>query len=782
MGARLVRDLNPAGGSSPESIISINGILFFTADLGAEETTTPPTGDETSDPDNDSSEDENDAIPGDAQGQGLALLKSDGTAEGTKVLRAFQSINDLVEVNGELYFIADDGTGNRLWRSDGTTRGTVLVKDLYPGADPNFPQDLFELDGVLFYSAINSNSEEGIPTENGYELWRREGDGVGTPMFKNIIPDKIITDVTIEVDDETGETTTSVTTEEVQNDSFPRDFTSVNGNIFFVAATPYFMETEEAQEDPLNLWDRDITGGLELWFSDGTESGTRPIIINSNLYDYYAPIDIEYGYIPENLYYQNYGFTTNSASSFPRELTAFGNNLVFVANGVDPDNDTESDDDITTGFELWQIDDEGNQQDLIADLREGSKGSSPEQLTVVGDRLYFTADTGNGRKLWSTSSRLETPVLVNGGGDDPKHLTAIEDKLFFSAKTELGRELWVADGTSANLFADINPGSGSSSPKDFSIINHWVDQSIKKKLYFSAHDGERGVELWSLDLSSNDASPQREADIYSGPYSSDPRQLTNADEHLYFTADDGECGRELWTLGVTIIGPEGKVGPNATNIESKENQSQIYQFTSDTNVSWSLNGGLDEKLMEIQADGSLSFKNAPIYKSPSDQNRDNTYEVVIRATDISTGIATDQKINVDVINVISIEQPGSDEGGDDGGGEDSGGSTNILTEEKQRDVYNFDASENVDWSIDGDDSQLFTINSNGFLRFINPPLFDAPADINEDNIYDIIVTATNPTSGSSDEQNISVEVAYVVEIQGPSGEPGAEKSTQKQKK
>ena len=163
MGARLVRDLNPAGGSSPESIISINGVLFFTADLGAETTTTPPTGDETSDPDNDSSEDENasdnnqtvndndedngDSNPEQGLGQGLALLKSDGTAEGTKVLKEFQSINDLVEVNGELYFIADDGTGadatggNRLWRSDGTARGTVLVKDLYPGADPNFPQD-----------------------------------------------------------------------------------------------------------------------------------------------------------------------------------------------------------------------------------------------------------------------------------------------------------------------------------------------------------------------------------------------------------------------------------------------------------------------------------------------------------------------------------------------------------------------------------------------------------------------------------------------------------------
>ena len=164
-------------------MISIDGMLYFTADLGS-------------------------SGLGDPLGSGLALLKSDGTADGTRLLKEFQSINDLVEANGELYFIANDGTGNRLWRSDGTTRGTVLVKDLYPGADPNFPQDLFEIDGVLFYAAVNSSTTEaGIPTQNGYELWRRGGEGIGSPMFKNIIPDKIITDVTI-----SGTATTIATT------------------------------------------------------------------------------------------------------------------------------------------------------------------------------------------------------------------------------------------------------------------------------------------------------------------------------------------------------------------------------------------------------------------------------------------------------------------------------------------------------------------------------------------------------------------------------------------
>ena len=41
----------------------------------------------------------------------------------------------LTNVNGTLFFRANDGTnGAELWKSDGTTAGTVLVKDIYAGS------------------------------------------------------------------------------------------------------------------------------------------------------------------------------------------------------------------------------------------------------------------------------------------------------------------------------------------------------------------------------------------------------------------------------------------------------------------------------------------------------------------------------------------------------------------------------------------------------------------------------------------------------------------------
>ncbi len=47
----------------------------------------------------------------------------------------FSSPNSLTAVGSTLYFRADDGTnGAELWKSDGTTVGTVMVKDINSGS------------------------------------------------------------------------------------------------------------------------------------------------------------------------------------------------------------------------------------------------------------------------------------------------------------------------------------------------------------------------------------------------------------------------------------------------------------------------------------------------------------------------------------------------------------------------------------------------------------------------------------------------------------------------
>ena len=73
---------------------------------------------------------------------GVELWKSDGTKRGTKLVKDINpssesedsDIGNLVALRKRLYFTANDGKhGLELWRSDGTNRGTTLVKDINPG-------------------------------------------------------------------------------------------------------------------------------------------------------------------------------------------------------------------------------------------------------------------------------------------------------------------------------------------------------------------------------------------------------------------------------------------------------------------------------------------------------------------------------------------------------------------------------------------------------------------------------------------------------------------------
>ena len=125
-----------------------------------------------------------------------SLIKTDGTEAGTSSVKTFDlrgggSINELTNVNGTLFFnvpgtlaIADGfgeiSTNNELWKSDGTEAGTVIVKDIRPGNDSSNPNDLTDINGTLFFTA-----NDGI---NGRELWKSDGTESGTVLIKDINP------------------------------------------------------------------------------------------------------------------------------------------------------------------------------------------------------------------------------------------------------------------------------------------------------------------------------------------------------------------------------------------------------------------------------------------------------------------------------------------------------------------------------------------------------------------------------------------------------------------
>ncbi len=111
--------------------------------------------------------------------------RSDGTTAGTVLVKdinpgaghAFPS--NFTEVNGTLYFTADNGTGGvELWKSNGTEAGTVLVKEINPmgSADPGY---LTNVNGTLFFAANDGTT--------GYELWKSDGTAAGTVLVKDLV-------------------------------------------------------------------------------------------------------------------------------------------------------------------------------------------------------------------------------------------------------------------------------------------------------------------------------------------------------------------------------------------------------------------------------------------------------------------------------------------------------------------------------------------------------------------------------------------------------------------
>jgi ELWxxDGT repeat protein len=169
-GTVLVKDIRAGSlGSDPSNFTSINNTLYFTAVDGI---------------------------------NGRELWKSDGTATGTVLVKdifasittttngypqTFDSSNptNLTNVNGTLYFTAVDNLhGNELWKSDGTTAGTVLVKDLLAGAAGSNPANLKNINGKLYFTTNNN-------VANAVELWKSDGTSTGTTLVKDLNPTKL---------------------------------------------------------------------------------------------------------------------------------------------------------------------------------------------------------------------------------------------------------------------------------------------------------------------------------------------------------------------------------------------------------------------------------------------------------------------------------------------------------------------------------------------------------------------------------------------------------------
>ncbi|MBD1999759.1 pre-peptidase C-terminal domain-containing protein [Leptolyngbya sp. FACHB-541] len=438
----ITRDiLFGAGSSDPREFTDVSGSLYFTAN----------------------------------DGEGYALWKSEGailtalgTVQTTAKVKAIKpgatstDISGLTNINGVLYFAADDGVnGTELWKSDGTAAGTVLVKDINTTVGgSSLPRSLTAVGDTLYFVASNQGGN--------FELWKSDGTAAGTVQVADLAAGLV--------------------------SSSPNSLTNVNGTLFFTAnagATGTELYRLDPGSTTPQLLDIATTGNPNSFPENLT-------VVNNGLY-FTALTDangIEIWKIGANgspIRVTDIG--PSSSDSDAANLTVVGSKLYFTA--------------VDSNFrnQLWSIDTAS--ADTLTQLTSVDNGSSPASLVNVNGTLYFSArDGGLGREIWSTDGTAAGTTAKTNVDFNPDNLVDVNGVLYFTANDgESGNELWRYNPADSNpeaeLVSDIIPGDIGSDPQGLTNISGRLffraDNSFDQNGDGVINEQEgNGIELWGL--------------------------------------------------------------------------------------------------------------------------------------------------------------------------------------------------------------------------------------------------------------------------------------------
>jgi ELWxxDGT repeat protein len=342
---------------------------------------------------------------------GRELWKSNGTAAGTVLVKdinpgssyshsppAYYEFGSrpagFTAVGGKVVFAANDGsTGREIWVTDGSTNGTSLLKDIYPGGESN-PDNFIKLGNTVYFTALGPAA--------GIELWRTDGTFAGTQRYVDIYPGT------------TGST--------------PQDLIVFKNKLYFSAD--------------------DGVHGRELWESDGTAAGTllvkdlTPGSVGSRLADltevrgtlYFTTADSA-----GNKQLWKSDGTTAGTTEFAdigqaTELTN-GNGLLFFTSDLGGD-----------GRELFRSNGTASGTIRQRDIFPGSGSSNPTDLQGLDGVLFFEATAPSGQRgIWMSNGTWAGTVQV--APDAPvslaQFLTNVGGQLYFAGTDDVhGQELW----------------------------------------------------------------------------------------------------------------------------------------------------------------------------------------------------------------------------------------------------------------------------------------------------------------------------------------------------
>lgn len=393
---------------------------------------------------------------------GSELYITDGTPGKTKLVKDIYPIVSegsspkfLTEFNGQLLFAAQENLhGLELWISDGTDAGTHIVKDINPGPSESMSGSLGKGKQIISFNNKAYFFAKDKPGENP-ALWETDGTEQGTIKiftFNSTFPDPNNLTIfqnnlyfTVKENSTIGYELYSFDIS-AKSIKLVKDITSNDDTKFseVTSGSKYIYFVGQSTLD-----------GNNIYVSDGTEQGTKAI-----------KKIIKVGFNPAG----KFTFTTN-------KTFFFANDSIFVTDG-------SSTGTINLGLKVHNT----NASNWVSD----------------GDKIYFEGinpATNLGYELYQSDGTIQGTKIVkdlNNGSDgsDPVYLTLIGKTLYFVANDGVkGPEIYYTNGSSAGtkLLYDIVPGPSSSSPRYLKYFG-------SKHLFFYQNDNVVGLEPYSFEL------------------------------------------------------------------------------------------------------------------------------------------------------------------------------------------------------------------------------------------------------------------------------------------
>lgn len=465
---------------------------------------------------------------------GRELYTSDGTSVGTALVRDLAEGMEftssgvwmnrdapggvLMNVGGTQirFFAARDALhGAELWRTDGTTDGTWMVKDIYPGEEGSleYCHQMVEMNGILYFCASNP--------EHGEDVWRSDGTPDGTWLVKDLYPGEAL--------DQPRELTPAGNTLyflTFPSDSIPRLWATDGTTV----GTHVVMEFSETDTMNIGVEMAALGNNLifnvndfeakttQLWRTDGTPAGTQPFFGPFHFDDdlmYSGPvywmaahdgkvyismnnIDIQgtvYGYSHDRLWVTdgtNAGTVVIGPSSEPtphqpENFIQLGSNLFFAAIATDPDVFYDK-------YTLWKLPVTSTTASMVAN-QYGFEPFYMTSLDGTNPLLLAWSRYSNQYLFWTVNVDANTMTSYTTYSEEVLEAAYALGRVYFSGSNRYTGiiELKATDGTFAGTTGIAFPGTNKAITDPDAFLG---DRHI---FYFTADDGVHGREPWVIN-------------------------------------------------------------------------------------------------------------------------------------------------------------------------------------------------------------------------------------------------------------------------------------------